>query len=173
MTYSFIKNDAGAVTVDWVVLTAALVGLGLATMSVVSGGVEDLSTDTADQLKKDNIIRTSFSSIDASHRDAIDENYYNYLVDTAHGMTNEDLAARIATESADVVAGQNSLDTFEALVTEDYANLNPDTQATLNNNYGIVNQAGIDSTRAMLEGSLAAQRAEEAIFLDEQNQRGG
>ena len=30
-----------AVTVDWVVLTAALVGLGLAVMAVVSGGVEE------------------------------------------------------------------------------------------------------------------------------------
>jgi hypothetical protein len=40
---SFAKSDSGAVTVDWVVLTAALVGLGLAVMAVVSGGVEDLS----------------------------------------------------------------------------------------------------------------------------------
>ena len=37
----FLKNDGGAVTVDWVVLTAGLVGLGLATMSVVSSGVQD------------------------------------------------------------------------------------------------------------------------------------
>jgi Flp pilus assembly pilin Flp len=42
---TFLSNESGAVTVDWVVLTAALVGLGLAVMSVVSGGVENLSTD--------------------------------------------------------------------------------------------------------------------------------
>ena len=42
---SFLSNESGAVTVDWVVLTAALVGLGLAVMSVVSGGLEDLSGD--------------------------------------------------------------------------------------------------------------------------------
>lgn len=42
---NFALNESGAVTVDWVVLTAALVGLGLAVMSVVSGGVEDLSND--------------------------------------------------------------------------------------------------------------------------------
>ena len=42
---NFASDESGAVTVDWVVLTAALVGLGLAVMSVVSGGVEDLSTD--------------------------------------------------------------------------------------------------------------------------------
>ncbi|WP_224813878.1 Flp family type IVb pilin [Hasllibacter sp. MH4015] len=47
---NFIKSESGAVTVDWVVLTAALVGLGLAVMSVVSGGVENLSTDIGQSL---------------------------------------------------------------------------------------------------------------------------
>lgn len=52
---NFLSEDSGAVTVDWVVLTAALVGLGLAVMSVVSTGVEDLSTDIQDQLETDQI----------------------------------------------------------------------------------------------------------------------
>ncbi|MBY4895041.1 hypothetical protein A8B78_03985 [Jannaschia sp. EhC01] len=47
---NFASNESGAVTVDWVVLTAALVGLGLAVMSVVSGGVENLSTDIGQSL---------------------------------------------------------------------------------------------------------------------------
>jgi len=47
---TFIQSDNGAVTVDWVVLTAGIVGLGLATMAVVSGGVEDLSNNTSTQL---------------------------------------------------------------------------------------------------------------------------
>jgi Flp pilus assembly pilin Flp len=47
---AFIADESGAVTVDWVVLTAALVGLGLAVMAVVSGGVEDLSNDIDGQL---------------------------------------------------------------------------------------------------------------------------
>lgn len=42
---TFAADESGAVTVDWVVLTAAVVGLGLAVMFVVSGGVEDLSSD--------------------------------------------------------------------------------------------------------------------------------
>lgn len=49
-TKLFLVDDSGAVTVDWVVLTAGIVGLGLATMAVVSAGVEDLSTDTSTQL---------------------------------------------------------------------------------------------------------------------------
>ena len=47
---NFAKSESGAVTVDWVVLTAAIVGLGLAVMAVVSGGVENLSTDMAQSL---------------------------------------------------------------------------------------------------------------------------
>jgi hypothetical protein len=41
----FIDSEAGAVTVDWVVLTAATVGLGLAAMGVVTAGIRDLSGD--------------------------------------------------------------------------------------------------------------------------------
>lgn len=47
---SFVQSESGAVTVDWVVLTAALVGLGLAVMSVVSGGIETLSTSISTDL---------------------------------------------------------------------------------------------------------------------------
>ncbi len=36
---NFKNDESGAVTVDWVVLTAALVGLGLAVIAVVSGGL--------------------------------------------------------------------------------------------------------------------------------------
>jgi hypothetical protein len=46
----FFSTESGAVTVDWVVLTAALAGLGLATMAVVSGGIENLSDDTSQAL---------------------------------------------------------------------------------------------------------------------------
>jgi Flp pilus assembly pilin Flp len=52
--FDFIKNfgkdEDGAVTVDWVVLTAALVGLGILILSVVRGGLEDLSSDIATEL---------------------------------------------------------------------------------------------------------------------------
>ena len=47
---TFKNDESGAVTVDWVVLTAALVGLGLAVMGVVSGGIQDLSTNISDTL---------------------------------------------------------------------------------------------------------------------------
>ncbi|MEM8849731.1 MAG: hypothetical protein AAGE03_06810 [Pseudomonadota bacterium] len=45
MPHGFLSDENGAVTVDWVVLTAALVGLGLAVSTVVRGGIQNLSGD--------------------------------------------------------------------------------------------------------------------------------
>ena len=47
---TFRNDESGAVTVDWVVLTAAIVGLGIAVYGVVSGGIQDLSQDSDTQL---------------------------------------------------------------------------------------------------------------------------
>ncbi len=35
---AFLNDESGAVTVDWVVLTAAIVGLGIAVMTTVGSG---------------------------------------------------------------------------------------------------------------------------------------
>ncbi|MFV2002311.1 MAG: Flp family type IVb pilin [Paracoccaceae bacterium] len=43
---NFARDEDGAVTVDWVVLTAAIVGLGIAVLTSVSGG----TTSLADQI---------------------------------------------------------------------------------------------------------------------------
>ena len=40
---TFFNDESGAVTVDWVVLTAAIVGLGLVVMTSVSGGITGLT----------------------------------------------------------------------------------------------------------------------------------
>lgn len=55
---TFHADESGAVTVDWVVLTAALVGLGLAVMGVVRGGVQNLTDDIADKLEVDHTTTT-------------------------------------------------------------------------------------------------------------------
>ena len=39
---AFKKDESGAVTVDWVVLTAAIVGLGMVVMVSVGGGITGL-----------------------------------------------------------------------------------------------------------------------------------
>ncbi len=58
----FLSDESGAVTVDWVVLTGAVVGLGLAATAVVSGGVESLSNETAEELASTSI-STRFASL--------------------------------------------------------------------------------------------------------------
>ncbi|SLN49566.1 Flp family type IVb pilin [Pseudooctadecabacter jejudonensis] len=56
---NFIKNfrndEDGAVTVDWVVLTAAIVGLGIAVLSSVSGGTTALGDKISSQLSQQTI----------------------------------------------------------------------------------------------------------------------
>ncbi|KIT14698.1 hypothetical protein [Jannaschia aquimarina] len=59
---TFFNDETGAVTVDWVVLTAALVGLGLAVMGVVQTGVGDLTGDIGAQLGKDHMVQTQFDA---------------------------------------------------------------------------------------------------------------
>ena len=47
---SFKNDESGAVTVDWVVLTAAIVGLGMVVMSTVGGGSTGLSEEIVGEL---------------------------------------------------------------------------------------------------------------------------
>jgi len=47
---AFLKDEAGAVTVDWVVLTAAVVGLGLVVMVYIQPAVSGLASDIADEI---------------------------------------------------------------------------------------------------------------------------
>ena len=46
----FAKDEDGAVTVDWVVLTAAVVGLGMAVLTSVSGGTTSLADKISSSL---------------------------------------------------------------------------------------------------------------------------
>jgi Flp pilus assembly pilin Flp len=47
---NFSKDEDGAVTVDWVVLTAAVVGLGIAGVSTVNTGIGQLATTIQEDL---------------------------------------------------------------------------------------------------------------------------
>ncbi|MEM7643423.1 MAG: hypothetical protein AAF366_12965 [Pseudomonadota bacterium] len=56
---SFLTSECGAVTVDWVVLSAAMVGLGLTATATVRGGVQS-TTAEIDRILRGDIIQTSF-----------------------------------------------------------------------------------------------------------------
>lgn len=46
----FQNDESGAVTVDWVVLTAAIVGLGIAVITTVRGSTNGLATRISNAL---------------------------------------------------------------------------------------------------------------------------
>ncbi len=59
----FLSNESGAVTVDWVVLTSAMMGIGIATYMTVSGGIEDLSGDVSTEMSSNAVLmQTNFES---------------------------------------------------------------------------------------------------------------
>ena len=53
---NFFADEDGAVTVDWVVLTAAIVGLGIAVLSTVAGGSGELASSVGEYLKNDIVV---------------------------------------------------------------------------------------------------------------------
>ena len=58
---SFAQDEDGAVTVDWVILTAGVVSLALAAVGVITDGTEDHSVDIKNKLNED-LISTSFGT---------------------------------------------------------------------------------------------------------------
>lgn len=52
---NFARDEDGAVTVDWVVLTAAIVGLGIAVLASVGGSTAELATTISSNLAAQSI----------------------------------------------------------------------------------------------------------------------
>ena len=52
---NFAADESGAVTVDWVVLTAAIVGLGIAVIASVQGGVNSLANAISEAVSETEI----------------------------------------------------------------------------------------------------------------------
>ena len=55
---SFVRDEDGAVTVDWVVLTAAVVGLGIAVLTSVRTGTATVTSEISTQLSGTTITST-------------------------------------------------------------------------------------------------------------------
>ncbi len=47
---AFAQDESGAVTVDWVVLTSLVVGLGMVVVTTIGQGLEGLSADVVTEL---------------------------------------------------------------------------------------------------------------------------
>ena len=61
----FANDESGAVTVDWVVLTAAIVGIAIAVITLISSGIEDASNGINNELNSASSISFGTPSVDA------------------------------------------------------------------------------------------------------------
>lgn len=98
--HKFIVSDSGAVTVDWVVLTAAVAGMALAATAVIEEGISDLASDLEAQLRTQQV-SDAFVVFTSSHFDAlydagvIDAEGAESLFTLANAMTNADILSGI------------------------------------------------------------------------------
>ncbi len=59
----FMRDETGAVTVDWVVLTAAIVGLGFAVLQSAGGGSIDLADKVSSSMAAGTVTSADASSL--------------------------------------------------------------------------------------------------------------
>ncbi|MEM7490876.1 MAG: hypothetical protein AAF390_17305 [Pseudomonadota bacterium] len=160
---TFISNESGAVTVDWVVLTAALVGLGLAVVTVVRGGVDDVSNDIDEALRSDGIIRISFAQGDTVIRGLAGP---AGEIPGITGMSDEDLSAELGVIQA--TSGYGDASTT-------YGNINSATfgQTDSDGNPVGTNVAGLTGSFNTREEALTAFNSQDssgaALIAQEQS----
>jgi len=70
MIKNFAADESGAVTVDWVVLTAAIVGLGIAVIASVSSGVNSLGDTISTSLSTATVAELGELGSDGADDDA-------------------------------------------------------------------------------------------------------
>lgn len=93
---NFIADETGAISVDWVVLSAAAVGMSLAATDVVRDGLRDVSSNLEAQLRTQQI-SDAFVGFTSNHFDAlydeglITEEQAETLFTAANELTNADV----------------------------------------------------------------------------------
>lgn len=109
--HSFLVDDeSGAVTVDWVMLSAAAVALSLAATDVVREGLSNLTSDIEAQLRSQQI-SDAFVNFTSSHFDplydtgAATENQAETAFDLANEMTNAEILTALETGIPEMEAG--------------------------------------------------------------------
>jgi len=92
----FLISENGAITVDWVVLTAAATGMALAATALVEGGIENLASDLEEQLRTQQV-SDAFVQFDSSFfndlydLDMVTEANAEVYFDLANEMTNAEI----------------------------------------------------------------------------------
>ena len=89
----FLRSEGGSVSVDWVVLTAAVAGMALAATAVIEEGIGTLASDLEAQLRTQQV-SDAFVQFYSAHFNAlydvgiVTENDAEALFAIANGMTN-------------------------------------------------------------------------------------
>lgn len=101
MFRKFLEDQSGAVTVDWVVMTAATVGIGIASAGVISSGLGSQSTAIGTQMT-DQAITTAFGALTTAWNGMTAADYINYGQGLAPGNNGAvyGLAQTLAQENA-------------------------------------------------------------------------
>ncbi len=60
---NFLKSEDGAVTVDWVVLTASIIALGLVVVTTIAGGTTNVSSGLGANLSDAEVAELDFSGV--------------------------------------------------------------------------------------------------------------
>jgi len=89
---AFKKCDSGAVTVDWVVLTAAIVGIAMAVIALISSGISGASNGVNDDLNSAGSLAASLFGSSAASVFGVDSGYqaFDFRYDESY---NEGLVA--------------------------------------------------------------------------------
>ena len=93
---NFTKNESGAVTVDWVVLTAAIVGIGIAVVAAISNGIQSASNEIYGGLETASAFTFSFDDQAQAGKSGFD-----YWLEFGGDTGEPDYAAIVAGIEAD------------------------------------------------------------------------
>jgi len=94
--HRFLRSESGAISVDWVVLTAATAGMALAATAVLEDGISTLASDLEAQLRSQQV-SDAFVVFISSHFDAlydagiVSEEAAELLFLAANDMTNAEI----------------------------------------------------------------------------------
>ena len=82
----FLRDQSGAVTVDWVVVAASVVGLGVGSVTVVRGGVGALGSDVSDSLSNASVARfmTAQGGFDTSNTFGLQTTPWGWVATDSH-----------------------------------------------------------------------------------------
>lgn len=102
---SFLGSESGAVTVDWVVLTASVVGIGLSAATLTGAGVRSLGTDVQNSLTSAGVAMLSIAPLPSAFTSTLDAaNSAIRLYSSGDGLANFTFSSALGS-----ISGENAM----------------------------------------------------------------